>query len=203
MIIGRFLSGVTVASDILQATLYSLSLQTSSIGGFLSINTLNYMDAVIGSMREKRSSASENGVSVSKLKKIEKGEGFTLNGIFFYRTMVDWYVGLDSPLLEPLIVSRYIERDVEIAYPTYTIITKQEDKNGERDPLTGFFTRGKFFNHIKSNFLTLLSRDIPLYIFYMDFNNFKIVNDTLGHNMGDQILSSIAMEIKKKVPSSG
>ncbi len=64
------------------------------------------------------------------------------------------------------------------------------------DTLTGCYTRSEFFKHITSNFRTLMVKDIPLYIFYMDFNNFKVVNDMLGHDMGDQVLRSIAAEIK-------
>jgi|GEM_PF-2024036 len=192
----RLLSKLTIPSDVLQATAYSLCLQTSAVGCFISTDSLNYMDAVVGSMRIRRSSDQPNGVSVADIKDLKRYEGYMQNGIFFYRTVVDWYVGIDGSSYDQRMTERYIDRVIEAAYPVYQILKSQMTKINNIDALTGCLTRAEFFRHIRSNFKTLLVKDIPLYIFYMDFNNFKIINDTLGHDMGDSVLKSIAAEIK-------
>ncbi len=192
----RLLSKLTVPSDVLQAAAYSLCLQTGAVGCFISTDSLNYMDVVVGSMRVRRSSDNPNGVSVADIKELDRYSGYMQNGIYFYRTVVDWYVGVDSPLYPKHTVERYIDRVIEATYPVYNILKAQSSKINNVDALTGCLTRAEFFKHIRSHFKTLLVKDLPLYIFYMDFNNFKIINDTLGHDMGDSVLRSIASEIK-------
>lgn len=62
------------------------------------------------------------------------------------------------------------------------------------DSLTGISNRLHFTEHLE----TILSREQDNFValFFLDLNEFKEVNDTLGHPVGDQLLTAIANRIK-------
>jgi diguanylate cyclase (GGDEF)-like protein len=63
------------------------------------------------------------------------------------------------------------------------------------DDLTGLPNRTSFRDHLNAAFADL-KRDRPLALFYIDVDEFKTVNDTLGHPIGDQLLKVIADRLK-------
>ena len=196
MILQKLLAESESPSDVLQLFVYDISARIGVKGGFVCTDIMDYMDAVIGSMRRRRSSLAKDGISVSNIRHIEKGEFYILDGIFIYRTSLGWYVGVDDPEVEKDYVIRVIEATTDVVYPAYSLLLKHENDDRDKDELTGCYTRRELFRHLRSNLKTILTKNIPLYVFYMDFNNFKVVNDTLGHNFGDKVLRSIAGEIK-------
>lgn len=56
------------------------------------------------------------------------------------------------------------------------------------DPLTGLANRHKLKHHIKQ----LINAETNIAIMFIDLDRFKLVNDTFGHQAGDQLLSIIA-----------
>lgn len=62
----------------------------------------------------------------------------------------------------------------------------------EHDPLTGLLNRGAF-DQIKQ---LLKVTPTPLALLVIDVDNFKFINDTFGHEVGDQILKKVAAAIK-------
>lgn len=56
------------------------------------------------------------------------------------------------------------------------------------DKLTGLNNRFGFEQEID----TLLERGTPFYLMFLDLDNFKYVNDTLGHEAGDEVLQKVA-----------
>ncbi len=67
------------------------------------------------------------------------------------------------------------------------------------DPLTGLANR-RFFNEHGSQSLALARRrNQPLAVLYVDLDRFKIVNDTLGHDAGDDLLKQVAVALEKSV----
>lgn len=65
------------------------------------------------------------------------------------------------------------------------------------DSLTGLNNRSAFETHL--TFLieeTLENTDLKLALFFMDLNNFKHVNDTLGHDIGDLLLQAVGGRLK-------
>lgn len=67
----------------------------------------------------------------------------------------------------------------------------------ERDPLTGLYNQAAARRKVEA----LLSRkpDRPAAFLFFDFDNFKTINDTLGHAFGDRILCHISDTILKNV----
>jgi diguanylate cyclase (GGDEF)-like protein len=60
------------------------------------------------------------------------------------------------------------------------------------DPLTGLANRALFTDRLRHG-LALHRRDMrPLSLLYCDLDGFKTVNDTLGHDAGDEVLKAVA-----------
>lgn len=64
------------------------------------------------------------------------------------------------------------------------------------DSLTGLPLRTRLWEHLKT---ALDDPDAPLACMFLDLDNFKIVNDSLGHTAGDKLLVEIARRLKAAV----
>ena len=64
-------------------------------------------------------------------------------------------------------------------------------ERAETDSLTGLLNKGAFHTKL-CKVLEERSDTAVLALFIIDLDNFKAVNDTLGHAMGDQVLSDVA-----------
>ena len=63
------------------------------------------------------------------------------------------------------------------------------------DPLTGVHNR-RFFEEVVGKMISLASREgKPLGILYIDMKDFKRVNDTYGHDVGDVVLRTVAQRM--------
>jgi diguanylate cyclase (GGDEF)-like protein len=67
--------------------------------------------------------------------------------------------------------------------------------NALHDSLTGLPNRQNFLDQLFQN----VSDGIPFTLLSIDLNNFKQVNDALGHYHGDQLLVAVVKEIEKKL----
>ena len=71
---------------------------------------------------------------------------------------------------------------------------QQLQRQAERDALTGMFNKGTAEEHIRRS---LSKNDCPYALFLIDVDNFKQINDTLGHAFGDAVLSELAKRIQE------
>ncbi|MFA6192806.1 MAG: diguanylate cyclase [Sulfurimonas sp.] len=68
-----------------------------------------------------------------------------------------------------------------------------------RDSLTKLFNRSKFDDVLAQAIVLSQTTSSPLSIIFLDIDHFKTVNDTLGHNIGDEVLVEIAEIISSNV----
>lgn len=66
------------------------------------------------------------------------------------------------------------------------------------DTLTGLPNRTRFLEHLEGS-LAELSTDDFVALLFIDLDGFKAVNDTLGHDAGDELLQQVARRIKHTV----
>lgn len=197
MSLERLLADETLPADVLKDTCIYIQDKTGSVGGFIAIGSINYFDTVSGSLRYKRKGSDEGSISMPDLINIEKETGIYLkDNIYIYRSYFDWYVGLDEPIISDKRINNLIWMAIRTAYPVYNLLLKNTKKSEDRDILTGLLTRRRFFKDLKANIKTSLSTGVSLWIFYIDFNNFKLINDKLGHDMGDRVLMSISSDMR-------
>lgn len=66
------------------------------------------------------------------------------------------------------------------------------------DSLTGLYNRYKFKQLFNSSLKTMIQRRGIMSLLILDIDHFKSVNDTYGHNIGDQVLKSIAKILQQE-----
>lgn len=115
--------------------------------------------------------------------------------------------------LQSFIYSNYIEVMIFIisilvitSLSTYIIMKiRLQNKNkqnsllkekSETDSLTGIFNRGAC-KELVSNYIENKSNDLYGAFFIIDIDNFKGVNDNLGHKIGDDVLKDLADNLKR------
>src|SRR5712692_9138928 len=67
------------------------------------------------------------------------------------------------------------------------------------DALTGFYDRRYMESHLGSLVEQAASRNKPLTVLVLDIDYFKSINDTHGHDAGDDVLREFAIRIRKSI----
>ncbi len=64
------------------------------------------------------------------------------------------------------------------------------------DPLTGLSNRHMFKEDLKRAIKSAYEKNTSMALLFLDLDNFKIINDTLGHAMGDKLLIAASSRLK-------
>ncbi len=67
----------------------------------------------------------------------------------------------------------------------------------QHDPLTGLYNRRYFTEYLDQMLNALASKNKFAYMLLIDLDYFKTINDSLGHDVGDQLLIEVTQRIKK------
>jgi diguanylate cyclase (GGDEF)-like protein len=65
----------------------------------------------------------------------------------------------------------------------------------ENDPMTGLSNRHYFEDHLRTAIARAERFDSIVGLLFLDIDNFKLINDSLGHDTGDQILQQVAARL--------
>ena len=67
------------------------------------------------------------------------------------------------------------------------------------DALTGLVNRHEFDRRLKAALQTAKDEDKHHVLLYLDLDQFKVINDSCGHQAGDQLLSQLAVVLRDKI----
>jgi diguanylate cyclase (GGDEF)-like protein len=73
---------------------------------------------------------------------------------------------------------------------------RENDHRAKHDALTGLLNRGGLIEAVDSGLTAAARNGKPLALLFLDLDNFKGVNDTFGHAVGDRLLKSVADRLK-------
>jgi len=99
-------------------------------------------------------------------------------------------------------------KDVEIAVisdalnSTVRALKERDErlrKMAESDPLTGLVNRGYFMRELEQEVEHAAHDKVESAVFFIDLDQFKYINDTLGHAAGDKLLVRVAELLKSRV----
>ena len=102
-----------------------------------------------------------------------------------------------------------LKSDLNINSLTRSIRYSQERKQimeqlrfvAQHDSLTGLANRSLFIDSLERAIARSRRNGTVTAVFFIDLDNFKSINDTLGHDAGDDLLKTIAERIKQSVRS--
>jgi diguanylate cyclase (GGDEF)-like protein/PAS domain S-box-containing protein len=75
-------------------------------------------------------------------------------------------------------------------------LTRALEHQATHDPLTGLLNRGGFENMLEQQRLASQRKTRPWCLLYLDMDRFKIVNDTVGHAAGDELLRALTERLR-------
>jgi diguanylate cyclase (GGDEF)-like protein len=78
-------------------------------------------------------------------------------------------------------------------------MARQLSFQASHDMLTGLYNRREFEKRLEVAIREARSADKHHVLFYMDLDQFKVVNDTSGHRAGDELLSQLAQLLKDAI----
>ncbi|HEX9682043.1 MAG TPA: bifunctional diguanylate cyclase/phosphodiesterase [Acidimicrobiales bacterium] len=67
------------------------------------------------------------------------------------------------------------------------------------DPLTGLLSRDAFVDRVEAALLRARETEESIALLFVDVDDFKLVNDSLGHAAGDQVLVTVAERLRTAV----
>lgn len=76
------------------------------------------------------------------------------------------------------------------------------EKLATTDGLTGIFNHRYFYRRLDEEFIRAERYHIPISTIMLDVDNFKEINDTLGHRVGDHVLKELAVLLKSRIRKS-
>ena len=137
---------------------------------------------------------------------------FTLNALYFY-----FYNDMDKEIASQLVSVDILGQVYKSAYIVFSAllvstvpssirrILKNQEKislesytykiASERDSLTGIANRLYFENFLEDAILNAKNAGGKIALYYIDLDNFKPINDNYGHDVGDEVLKTVAKEL--------
>jgi diguanylate cyclase (GGDEF)-like protein/PAS domain S-box-containing protein len=75
-------------------------------------------------------------------------------------------------------------------------LSSTQHEDAHLDSLTGLYNRFGFTKRLEQ----LIHNETPLIMLYLDIDNFKNINDSLGHHIGDKVIKEVSSRLKRLLP---
>ncbi len=134
------------------------------------------------------------------------GLGFGIVGVSAGQIFVDEFLGAPWPAIIAVfatligfgigsmgVLSKYEKVDLEATEAKHEAI---------HDPLTQLLNRSGLMDELEFSMADAQRNDLVLGVLFLDLDRFKVINDTMGHDVGDQLLKIIAEKLKSSIRST-
>jgi diguanylate cyclase (GGDEF)-like protein len=89
-----------------------------------------------------------------------------------------------------------LEEKVHVRTQELTELTRQLEHQAYHDTLTGLSNRVTFDDHLRLATAQAKRDGRRIAVMFLDLDRFKVINDTLGHAVGDKLLVQVAQRLK-------
>ncbi|MFN3468133.1 MAG: putative bifunctional diguanylate cyclase/phosphodiesterase [Novosphingobium sp.] len=78
----------------------------------------------------------------------------------------------------------------------------QAQHNALHDAMSGLPNRAHFMQRLRQELAACVARreQGDVFVAYVDIDRFKVVNDTLGHHVGDELVRQVALRLRRSLP---
>ena len=109
-----------------------------------------------------------------------------------------------NDMADQLTAAQHATREYQLALETKVAErTHQLQELAERDPLTGLPNRRELFVLLNAAIGRARAENYLLGVFFLDVDNFKYINDSMGHEFGDRVLVSLARRLQQTTAGFG
>lgn len=123
----------------------------------------------------------------------------TLDKLIYFDTTLVFDTYIDSLLEEIENAKERTERYAKSLEEKVVERTLQLELQAKLDPLTNLYNQRAMYDLLRREYQRAKRHDVDMSIVYLDVDNFKQVNDSLGHIKGDELLRNLSMCIKNNV----
>ncbi|GIF76339.1 EAL domain-containing protein [Asanoa siamensis] len=99
-----------------------------------------------------------------------------------------------------LMVALLLLRSVS-AVQAYAAAQREYEYQATHDHLTALPNRALLVDHVGQTLAKGPDPDRPLWLFFLDLDGFKLVNDSWGHYAGDRVIVEVARRLRRTVPT--
>jgi diguanylate cyclase (GGDEF)-like protein len=117
-------------------------------------------------------------------------------------TVAQQFNSMTNRLMETTIKKDSLQQEVERQTKQLQIQTEKLKYVAEHDDLTGLYSRSAFERQIDTALARCQRTNTHAAMLFIDLDKFKEINDTLGHDVGDSVLVTIANRLQNAVRSS-